>query len=193
MSATAAVALAVGCASLRPTSVRPFGPGDSLESNEGLLVLQVRTELRLRSISISGASLPYEVGRGTHLSLIAVSAGWHRWSGLGVLANPDYPRDSETIQLTFPSASDLQFRVEPGRLNYPGMLELYDHGSRLVSMRSVDRTALALEELTEQFPRFVAQYPIVYSGPGRNVFLDRYLAAKSAGIGTSQPGGSSPR
>src|SRR2546425_3877853 len=121
VSALAALALAIGCA-----SVRPFGRGEVLGASEGLLVLQVRTELPLRSVSISDALLPYEVGRGTHLSLIAVSAGWHRWSGLGVPENAEYPRESKTVQVVFPGASGLRFRVEPGRINYPGMLEVYN-------------------------------------------------------------------
>src|SRR5215813_4111079 len=85
------LAAAVGCA-----SARPIGPGDALRSNEGLLVLHVRTDLALRSIWISGIALPLDVHRGTHLRLVAVSAGNHRWSGLGVPANADDSREPGT-------------------------------------------------------------------------------------------------
>jgi hypothetical protein len=169
------IVFAIGCA-----SVRPIGPGDALRSNEGLLVLQVRTDLLLRSISISGLSIPLDVRRGTELRLIAVSAGSYRWSGLGVPANLDDSRQPGIVDLVFADVAEFRFRIDAGRINYAGMLEVYDAGWGQVGMRSVDRTALAIEELRGQFPAWVAQYPITYSGSARHVFLERYLAAKSA-------------
>lgn len=169
------------CAAIRCASPpRPIGPGDTLRPNEGLLVLHVRTETPLRTISVGGEPLPFAVGRGTHLRLMAVSAGRYRWSGLGLPANWEDSRQPGTVQVSFRDVAELSFSVEAGRVNYAGMLEVYDYGHHLVRIRSVDRTALAIEELHAQFPTWLDQFPIVYAGPGRNVFLDRYLAVKGA-------------
>jgi hypothetical protein len=168
------IAFAVGC-----ETVRPIGPGDTLRANEGLLVLHVRTEAPLRSISIGGEPVPFEVGRGTHLRLIAVSAGgFYRWSGLGVPENLDDPRGSRTVQFLIRDDTEVRFSVEPGRINYAGMLEV--HVAYGISYRLVDRAAYAIEELRAQFPTWLAQYPMVYTGPARDVFLDRYNAANRA-------------
>lgn len=173
--ALAVIASAIGCASPHP---RPIQPGEVLRPDEGLLVLHLRTERPLRSLAISGSSFPLEVGTGTHLLLIAVSAGSYRWSALGTPSNAEDP-ESETVELLFPYGAEFRFRIEAGRINYAGMLEVgyVDWG---VGVRSVERTALALEEIRSRFPKLLEQYPIVYSGAVRDVFLERYLAAQSA-------------
>lgn len=154
-------------------------------------MLHVRTERPLRSLSISGSSFPLEVGRGTHLLLIAVSAGSYRWSSLGTPSNTE-DRESETVQLLFPYGDEFRFRIEAGRINYAGMLEV-GYLEWNVSVRSVDRTALALEEIRSRFPSLLEQYSIVYSGPGRHVFLERYLAAQSARSRTKELGSGDSR
>jgi hypothetical protein len=170
----AAAALVVAC-----TSVRVVGPDDVLGSNEGLLVLQIRSNRPVRSIMIDEAVVPVDVHQDqVHLSLIAVSAGRHRWSGLGFQASDD-PKDPETVQFQFRDEPDLRFDVERGSINYAGMLEIYDRGW-FVGMRAVDRTAFALEALRSRFAEALARYPIRYSGVGRHVFLERYLAARAA-------------
>jgi hypothetical protein len=52
--------------------------------------------------------------------------------------------------------------------------------SRAMWINTLDRTAMALEELRKLYPQLTAQYPIVYSGPAPHVFLDRYRAAAKA-------------
>ena len=187
-----AIALGIACAWVRP-SMRPFAPGDVLRPYEGLLVLHVHTERALRSISISKVVVPLDVkGGGTRLSLIAVPAGWHRWTGVGLPANANDVDEPRTVQLWFPAAPELRFTVEPGAINYAGMLEVYDHGW-YVSIRPVDRAAFSLEELRSRLATAIAPYPIRYSGSARHVFLERYFAAQAAHRAAPEPARGDPR
>ena len=168
------IACAVGC-----VSVRPLEPDGVVRANEGLLVIQVWTEVPIRSISISGASLPLKLARGTHLLLVAVSAGWHHWSGLSVELSTSDSRQGETVRLSYRETPEFRFRVEAGRVNYPGMLEVYDQWWT-AGLRSVDRAAMAIEEIRSRFPSLLDRYPLVYAGPVRHAFLERYFAVRSA-------------
>src|SRR5262245_26120199 len=127
--ALALIAPAIGCA----TSVRRIGPGDALQPNEGLLVLHVRTDAPLRSLSIGSGDVPFAVGAGTHLRLFAVTPGRYRWFGLEVPANSNDPQGSQTVRVRFRDPDyKLLFSVEPGRINYAGMLEIQGGYYRLV-------------------------------------------------------------
>ena len=174
------VAFATGC-----VSVRTISPGGALGANEGLLVLQLRTDVALRSISIEGSPVRLDVAGGTHLLLLAVSAGRHRWSHLGITSFGNIGG------VRFPDEDEFWFRVEPGHINYPGMLEVYSRGWFYV--RSVDRTALAIDEIRSRYPSLIEQYPIVYSGLAPSVFLEQYQAAKSGSERASETGASRTR
>jgi hypothetical protein len=175
------VAFATGC-----VSVRAISPGGALGANEGLLVLQLQTDVALRSISIEGSPVRLDVAAGTHLLLLAVSAGRHRWSHLGIT---NFGNIGASVR--FPDEDEFWFRVEPGHINYPGMLEVYSRGWFYV--RSVDRSALALDEIRSRYPSLIERYPIVYSGLAPSVFLERYQAAKSASGHASEAGASRAR
>lgn len=176
--ALVAVSGSIGCA-----SVRSFGPGDNLAPREGLLVIHIRTRTPLAAVHIEGAGRILLDGKaGTQMIVVAVSAGSYRWSSLELAENlgPGFGNRFGNLEFRFPDQDELRFRVEQGRINYVGMVDVYRAGILRVGMRAIDRTAIALEVLRAQFPEFVARYPIAYSGPARNVFLERYLAAKGA-------------
>src|SRR5882672_981538 len=174
LAALVAAIAAIACA-----SVRTFRPGDELRAGEGLLAFQVRSESPLQSIGIDGAygEIPLARHAGTELRVIALAAGTYRWSEL-VLT--DYIPAYGFLTFRFSDDANLEFHVEPGRINYMGMVDVYRGDVFHVGIRAIDRTAIALGDLRTQFPELVNQYPIVYSGPARNVFLEHYLAAKGS-------------
>jgi hypothetical protein len=171
----AALVAAVGA--IACGSVRAFRPGDELLGSEGLLVFQVRSESQLESIRIGGAygRIPLARRAGTELHVVALAAGSYRWSEL-VLT--DYVPPYGFLTFRFSDDANLEFHVERGRINYVGMIDVYRGDVFHVGIRAIDRTAIALGDLRTQFPDLVDRYPIVYSGPARNVFLEHYLAAK---------------
>lgn len=179
--ALTAVACAIGCG-----SVRSVEPGEPLGLREGLLVLHIRTDTPLKSVTIGGSTrLALDLQSGSHLRVIGLPAGRYRWSRLELPETIDptrfgWPARRQPLEFRFPYAEDLEFSIEAGRLNYVGLIEIYREELLRIRIRPIDRTALALEDLRAQFPAYVEQYPIVYSGPGRHVFLERYLAAKAA-------------
>jgi len=168
---TAAAFWSAACVS--GPSTWPIEPGDrvTLRRDEGLLVVHVRSNRPLVSMQISGARAAEDVPEGTHLRLIGVAAGSYRWSDVHLRERWPTPR------FRFPDADRLRFRVEPGVINYVGMVDVHRSGEFAVEINSIDRTAMALEELRRRYPDLCAKYPIVYSGSARHVFLERYLAA----------------
>lgn len=175
------IAVAIGCG-----SVRTVEPGAPPRSGEGLLVLHIRTDTPLKSVTIGGwARVALDLPSGSHLRVIGLPAGRYRWSRFELPETIDPTRfglwgKRQQLEFRFRYEEELEFRVEAGCLNYVGLIEIYRQGLLRLGIRPIDRTALALEELRAQFPAYVEQYPIVYSGPGRHVFLERYLAAKAA-------------
>ena len=171
---TAAALAVAGCASGGlVASSWPIDPGDAvnLGANEGLLVVHVRTNVRVQSIDISGVRAAEDVPEGTEVRLIGITAGTYRWAQMKLQGDTFLFRDDDR----------LRFHVEPGVINYVGMVHVERSGELSVWMNAIDRTAMALEQLRQRHPDLVARYPVVYSGPARHVFLDRYRDAMARG------------
>ncbi len=171
---TAALLAAAGCASSGLlASSWPIEPGDavSLGANEGLLVVHVRSNVPVQSIDIGGVQAAEGVPEGTEVRLIGITAGTYRWAQMKLQGDTFLFRDDDR----------LRFHVEPGVINYVGMVQVERSGQLSLWMNAIDRTAMALERLRERHPDLVARYPVVYSGPARHVFLDRYRDAIAGG------------
>src|SRR5688572_22105995 len=166
-----AIAAFAGCASssLLATS-RPIDPGDAvgLGPNEGLLVVHVRTNVPIVSVDVGGVIAAEDVPEGTAVRLIGISAGTYRWEQIQV------PGGS----FVFSDHLRLRFRVDPGVINYVGMIDVAREGLSL-RMDTLDRTSMALEQLRRHHPDLLASYPMIFSGAARNVFLERYVPAKA--------------
>lgn len=193
LSSTAAALLAVGCA-----SSWPIDPGDPvrLGADEGLLVVHVHTNRPLRSIHISGTQAAEDVPEGTQVRLIGITAGSYLWSEVEIREYVPSYWDGEDwpqyVTFSSPSIDRLRFHVEPGVINYVGMLDVERKGTLRVEVNSLDRTAIALEELRRRYSDLTARYRIVYSGPAPNVFLEHYLDALAKRTG-SRDSAASPR
>jgi hypothetical protein len=158
--ATAASLWGAGCVTQRTSW--PIDPGDpvALGPDQGLLVVHVSTSQRIRSIDIGGVQAAEDLPEGTQLRLIGITAGSYRWSEFEVQDVRSARYDSFLV-----------------RNVYVGMIEVERSSSLSVWMDSLDRTAMALEQLRKRYPDLLAKYPVVYSGPARHVFLQRYREA----------------
>jgi hypothetical protein len=168
MFCSAAVVLATACAS----SSWPIDPGDpvALAPDQGLLVVHVRTNRPLYGILVDDVRAAEDVPEGTQVGLIGITAGSYRWSDVELISRSFRFRDVDR----------LRFHVDPGVINYVGMVDIEETDDHALVMTTIDRSAIALEELRRRYPDLVARYPIVYSGTARHVFLQRYSAAKAA-------------
>lgn len=155
-----------GCASSWPVD-----PGDpvTLDPDQGLLVVHIRTNAPLSAVETQSVRAAERVSAGTQLRLIGVTAGAYRWSRISVYGVPFAFRDVE----------ELRFRVEPGCINYVGMLDVQLVGPLQLYLDSIDRSAMGLAALRERYPGIASEYPIVYSGPARHEFLPRLLQAEA--------------
>jgi hypothetical protein len=175
-----ALATLLGCATLRPIERgEPF----ELAPDEGILLVHVASNVPLQSVHISGATQIRDLKPGHNQRLYVISAGNYRWTRLLLGSRLRYQMFSHDYW---------RFRVEPGRINYPGMLMV--HGPR-VSFWTADsyvfnlnRSALSYKLLEEEFPNLLERYPIEYTGRGRDDFLIRYSEAQRALRAAEAPG-----
>ncbi len=130
-------------------------------------MVHVRTNRRVQSIEIGDLVAAEDVPEGTAVRLIGITAGTYQWSRIEVQGD----------EFRFPDDRRLRFRVDPGVINYAGMIDVERTGPLSLSLNSIDRTAMALAALRERYPDLIAKYPMVYTGPARHVFLERYRDA----------------
>lgn len=149
-------------------TVQAIGEGQTVElgPDEGILVVHLSSNVPVETLSFGFGSISH-LPEGDHVILFATSAGSYQWSNLRVTA-PGRPR------FRLNAADDWSFRVEPGHISYPGMLELELQDWWHLGARAVDRSAVAVETLRKDYAELLARYPIVYTGVGRNVFFERY-------------------
>ena len=162
----------LSCATLR--FIDPDEPFE-LAPDEGILLVHVASNVPLQSVHVSGASRIRDLEAGHNQRLYAVSAGTYRWSRLVFGSKLRYQMFSHDYW---------RFRVEPGRINYPGTLMVR---GPLVSFWTADsyvfnlnRSALSYKLLEENFSDLLDRYPIEYTGRGRDDFLSYYREAQRA-------------
>jgi hypothetical protein len=164
----AALCIALGCATARP--ILP-GEDPGLRPGEGLLVLDLDTDVRISRLACSGVTAAYDVPPGEHLVLLAIDAGSYRWNWV------TFGLDG-VLRLDFRRKEPWSFRVEAGRISYPGQLVF--RGAALLwtahrlEARNINRSAMAFERLRKLYPELLARHPIRYTGRRRDDFLERY-------------------
>ncbi len=166
--AAAAIVGMLGC--VTPPRWIESGQAVELGKGEGLLVLHVSTNVELSRLSFGHGGSIQDVPKGEHIELFVAKAGSYRWTQIR-LPGRDQPRFRVLRE------DDWRFRVEAGRINYVGLLELRRTDWLRLTARTIDRSALAMESLRARHPALVERYPLVYNGPGQNVFFEHLRAA----------------
>ncbi|MDJ0847706.1 MAG: hypothetical protein QNK04_04895 [Myxococcota bacterium] len=141
-----------------------------LREGEGLLVLHISTNVELSRLSFGLGGSIQDVPEGEHIELFVARAGSYRWTQIRITGR-DQPR------FRVQREDDWRFRIEAGRINYVGLLELERTDWLRLSGRTIDRSALAMESLRARHPALIERYPLVYNGPGQNVFFEHLRAA----------------
>jgi len=171
-----ALCIALGC-----TTARPILPGvdPGLRDGEGLLVLDLVTDVSISRLDCSGVLAAHNLPPGEHLVLLAIRAGSYRWNRVG------FGGPQGTLLVDFGRKEPWSFRVEAGRISYPGQLVF--RGAELLwtehrmEARSINRSAMVFQRLRKLYPELLARYPIRYTGRRRDDFLERYTEILGAG------------
>lgn len=164
---------ALGCASAR--LIAADGPL-ALKPNQGILVVHVDSDFPIRRLRFNaGVVAARDLSRGEYVALVVVPAGSYRWTTIEV------PVGSTESYYRFRMRrdSDWRFKVEAGRINYPGQVIVRGSGRLLWSDNTLqawtkNRSALALERIRATYPTLLARYPLVNGRSERDDFLDHY-------------------
>jgi hypothetical protein len=121
----------------------------------------------------------HDVRPGEHLVLLAIDAGSYRWNRIY------FPGPDGVLRIDIRANQSWSFRVEAGRISYPGQLvfrgaELLWTAHRMEA-RSINRSSMVLQRLQKLYPGLLARYPIRYTGGRRDDFLERYAEALAFG------------
>jgi hypothetical protein len=163
------------CATARFEPIDPAIP-IALTEDEGLLIIHIDTDHELRQLGLSAATVEGPIAKGRHLWVTRAEAGSYSWQSVTL----NYSRASgERFRLdrnSYPHPSELDFRVEPGVINYAGELIIRfvrRRGRRKwLSVRHRNHAAMALRELPETFSQILDAYPLRSSGTSDDEFLE---------------------
>ncbi len=171
--ALSSLAALVGCASARIAPIDASQPIE-LAADEGLLIIQIDTDVALHDLILSRRSVARSLGKGQHIWLARVRAGSYRWQQIEIGDNPRYRRIYE-----IDSDDEMRFDVQAGTLNYPGELviregPLSSWGYPTLIVRNRNHAAMAVRALQKRDPRILQARTLHYAGSSKDTFLDYY-------------------
>jgi len=180
-----ALAFASGCTSL--ALVDPSKPIE-LASDEGLVIVHTVSTLQIDRLEMDGVPVLTNVARGISFRIFKAKAGEHRFSRVVLVIPPRGRMRGGALHLAFDRYDTNpdygSFRVEAGKLNYPGQIHLDATervwGFQVAAVGIHNRSAVAWMHVKKKYPQLLEDYPIVYTGPVRDVFLDRFLDREDA-------------
>jgi hypothetical protein len=108
---------ALGCANAR--LIAADGPL-ALRANQGILVVHIDSDFPIRRLRFdTGVTAASDLSRGEYVALAVVPAGSYRWTTIEVpmAENRDF-----YYRFRMRRDSDWSFKVEAGRINYPGQV-----------------------------------------------------------------------
>lgn len=167
LRAASALLLWVICCAPAWARMQRVDPGEipQLASGEGLVLVAVDTSFELERVALNKDGKVFGEGTMTQLKpgrtfqLYVAPVGDYAWKRITLLTTA-WGRWSVSLQ----DSEELRFRVEPGRITYPGdlLVRATEWGSTQVSM--VNRALAAMDWLQLQHPQLQKQIPLQYVG-----------------------------
>lgn len=163
----------------------PVG-GAPLAKQEGLLIIQIDTDVPLQWISFENARVAENVPKGRHIWVVRARAGDYAWNEIGIGA--EVGRE-QTIEFDDYRAlkkrkdwvwdDEYEFDVEAAKINYPGelIIQRYAPGQgagRGFWIRNRNHSAMAIRELQKTHAALLGMYPVRHAGAGHDGFLEYY-------------------
>jgi dipeptidyl aminopeptidase/acylaminoacyl peptidase len=167
------------CAFTTQARMHKVDPGEVpvLEPGEGLLVMAVDTDADLQSVRLNKDGQLFGAGMMTHLSagrsyrLFVAPAGDYTWNKVEFLSN---------YFVKLRDDPEFKFKVEPGRIIYPGDLLFRPKTLWRVEAAMTNRGLAAIDWLQQQHPGVYARYEFAYSGHYPDPFPAFYRAARAS-------------
>ncbi len=164
----------LGCASARLIATDGLL---TLKPNEGILVVHVDSDFPIRKLrfsTLATAVAARDLSAGEYVAMFVVPAGNYRWTTIEISAY-----HGRYYRFRMRRDSDWNFRVEAGRINFPGQVIVKGSERTLFQSNSLqawteNRPALALERVRAIYPTLLTQYPLANGRGVRDDFLEHY-------------------
>lgn len=161
---------------------------NGLAPDEGLMLMRVSTDWPLDKLVVTGrhtynlnqSSIDYNTDNPDYV-VVKLEAGDYRIERLRKTAY-----DSYIFYFDVEEYPDLwHFTIEAGKINYVGDFEAKSASiSRLRRLILRNRSSWAYEYMQRSLPQLLQQFPMVYSGPGRDDFFEQVQSPLAT---TAQP------
>lgn len=159
----AAAACLLLCAFAAQAWMHKVDPGEvpELDADEGLLVMAVDSSEALHSVRLNkdgklfGAGTMNRLPAGRSYELYVATAGEYAWNRVELL--PGY-----FVKLR--DDPEFKFKLEPGRITYPGDLLFRPKTPWRIDVEMVNRGLAAMDWLQQQHPALVGRYEFAFSG-----------------------------
>lgn len=158
--------LGLACAGPPPRPV-PFGMPVELAEDEGLLVVQVDSEIAIESLWLDRVRVSDGLPSGQHLWLIVLKAGDYRWKEIRFGAD-----GRSNHRHVFDREDDYRMDVVAGHINYPGELVVRTQGG--IEVRNRNHAGMAVRRLQSLAPGLIRSIPLRHAGASGDTFLDSY-------------------
>ncbi len=171
-----ALALSAASASARMRLVEP-GEVPRLDADEGLVVMAVDTDVPLRTVSVNkddkffGSGVMSRLDPGRTYRLYVADAGDYEWEEVRLLRQ---------LKMKLHDDPEFDFRVEPGRITYPGDLLFRPVTLFRAEVAVPNRSLAALDWLAQAHPALLAAHGFAYVGHYPDPFPAHYRALLAA-------------
>ena len=183
----AAITLVIWCATVTGCStlvvrVDPSQPV-ALADDEGLLVLQIDTDLEIEKIALRGLVIDEPIVPGRHLWVARVQAGSYSWRSIRIGGDGRYPGNYRIRRRNYSRSEEIEFEIEPGVLNYVGDAiirkgEVTFRGS-WISVRVRNHAAMALRQIERDYPDLLGRIAIRTAETGNDSFFEYYATERA--------------
>ena len=170
-----------GCVSTYFVRVAPETPVELME-DEALVVIQIDTDLPIRSITLSNLYLKTPIEVGQHFFLARMRPGSQTWLNVYIEGRGGFAGRYRLKKSALPSPNELKFSVDPGVINYAGKLIIRKAVAtwfgRWVSIRIRNHAAMALRDLERSYGPLLDTYGIRSAGKSGDPFIEFYAAER---------------
>lgn len=153
-----------------------------LPHGRGWLLLDVAAERKIQSLQLdridgrAGSGDLGSVKAGRALKAIELPEGHYQWKAI------ELPHYDLPFRQVVADDERWRFSIKEDAVNYVGQIIVgEERGSNYVDVRLVNRTAMNLSQIEQEFEPYLERYPLVYSGAARDDFLDAYRKLRDEG------------
>lgn len=191
--ASVLVGVTLSCASSAPPRT-PINAGAPLEmaAGEGILIVQIDTDLPLASVDLRSGRVATNLPSGQHLWLVRAKAGSDEWARFKVDVGGGSTQSVSVGRADVRFDDEFEFDVEAGKVNYPGELIVRSAGwsgnTQRLRVRNRNHSAMAVRRLRKRHGAELDQLPLRYGGRSEDEFLSYYTRIRDEVAGKNGKG-----